>query len=101
MKRLFFLIPLLFWGIRPYQQPIKQNVQVANEELTKFEKDTISLSIINTNLKVEIMIDAVLTEKEKYLKGELKKLEAVSIKKQRNREQKIRYHIDKYENRGL
>ena len=93
MKRIFFLIPCLFLGIRPYQQ----NTQNSKPDtLSQLARDTIILSVVKTNIDVQLSVSEQLDQRKQKLLQELRQ-----IKKQDKLQRKIKKDLDKYENRGL
>lgn len=101
MKRVLILLPILFWGVKPYQQPITTCYKV--DSLTQFERDTISLSIMKTNLIINLNIADKLEERKQQLLQELQELKKAerSLKKKQREERRIKESLHKYENRGL
>lgn len=111
MKKLFILVPILFFGLKPYQQPIGN--KQATDSLTPFQQDTLVLSIINTETEIQANISQQLESKkqqlqnEKYrLLNEIKRIQQRKKEQRRKRQEKreleemIKY-LEKYENRGL
>lgn len=104
MRKIFFLVPILFLGIKPYQQTTGNKLQT--DSLTQFEKDTVILSIAKTNIELQVLISQELDERKKQLLSELKKIrqreKELKRKRQEKRElQQLIKDLEKYENRGL
>lgn len=94
MKRLFFLLPCLFLGIKPYQQ----NIQVLNkpDSLSQLARDTLMLNVVKTNIDVQLSVSEQLDQRKQKLLQELRQ-----IKKRDKLQRKIKKDLDKYQNRGL
>lgn len=114
MKRLLILVPILFLGIKPYQQPIIKNQGATTDSLTPFQIDTLVLSVLNINTEIQANVSQQLDQRKHQLQNEKYRLlnEIRRIKK-RKEEQNTRYrkekrkleqmikYLEKYENRGL
>jgi len=111
MKKLFILVPILFFGLKPYQQPIS-NKQAA-DSLTPFQKDTLVLSIINIETEIQANISQQLDNRKQKLQNqkyrllnEIKRIQQRKKEQRRKRQERkeleemIKY-LEKYENRGL
>lgn len=104
MRRIIFLVPILFLGIKPYQQPTGN--QVKADSLTQFEKDTVVLSMVKNNIEVQIHISQELDQRKKQLLSELKKIiqrerELKRKRKEKRELEKMINDLEKFNNRGL
>lgn len=98
MRRIFFLLPCLFLGIKPYQQ----NIQVANkpDSISQLARDTLILNVVKANLDVQLSVSEQLELRKKKLKEELRKIKSEQSKIKRQ-QKCIKNDLDKYQNRGL
>ena len=111
MKKLLILVPILFLGVKPYQQPTKQGVN--NDSLTPFQKDTLVLSIINTETEIQVNISQQLDNKKQQLQNEkhrllneIKRIQQRKKEQRRKRQERKELEqmikdIEKFNNRGL
>lgn len=97
MKRIFFLIPCLFLGIKPYQQ----NIQTSKpDSLSQLARDTLVLSVVKTNIDIQLSVSDQLDERKQKLLQELQQLKKQE-RMQKKKERELKRHLSKYENRGL
>lgn len=113
MKRLLILVPILFLGIKPYQQPISTKQWTNTDSLTPFQRDTLVLSVLNLNTEIQANVSQQLDQRkhqlqnEKYrLINEIKKIKQRKKEQRRKRQEKRELQqmiddLEKYENRGL
>jgi len=112
MRKFLILVPVLFFGLKPYQQPI-DNKQ-PTDSLTPFQRDTLVLSVLNLNTQIQANVSQQLDQRKNQLQNEkYRLLNEIKKIKQRKKEQNLRYRkekreleqlikdLNKYENRGL
>lgn len=94
MKKLFFLIPFIFLGIKPYQQNVLQNVPEKKEEplidSLDFAKETL-LTDLEELKKLE--------EKKKSLESKLNQIK--KRKKASENKEEVIQKIINFKNRGI
>ena len=89
MKRILFLIPILFISVKPYNQ-------TQTKEVSNIAEDTLILSKVHDSISIELKRSKELDER----KAELQKELAVLKKKKTNLEQ-LKKAMEKFNNRGL
>ncbi|WCM42414.1 hypothetical protein MG290_01725 [Flavobacterium sp. CBA20B-1] len=106
MRKILFVVPFLFLGIKPYQQITSEKYDKTNEDLTQFEKDTLALTVLKTSVEFQLNVSEKLDERKQQLLIELKTIRQRErdLKRQRleKRElQKMINDLEKFNNRGL
>lgn len=100
MKRLFILIPILFWSLQPYNQNTELVSDKTDSMHFSIETDTMILKYSVEQLKVEIKELQQLEAYRDKLKREIRQ-----IQQRKQREERLLKEIEKdlenYENRGL
>lgn len=98
MKRIFFLLPCLFLGIKPYQQNIQEGKKL--DSLSQLSRDTLVLSVVKTNIDIQLSVSEQLDHRKRKLLQELQQLKKEE-RMQKKQERELKRHLYKYENRGL
>lgn len=111
MRKLLILVPILFFGIKPYQQTTQQVNKT--DTLTSFAIDTLALSAVNTHTEMQANLSQNLEEKKRQLQVQKSKLlQEIKLIQQRKRErqrqrqekreiQELINDLEKFNNRGL
>lgn len=104
MRDLFFLIPFCLIGTTPYQQT-KEKVEVVSvDSLTTFEKDTLTLYLIEEDIHANSNLSQELKERKKILKRKLQRLiEKEKLQKEKEKQllKQIEKDAEEFNNRGL
>jgi len=111
MRKLLILVPILFFGIKPYQQTTQQVNKT--DTLRSFAIDTLALSVVNMQTEIQSNVAQNLEEKKRQLQVQKSKLlQEIKLIQQRKRErqrqrqekreiQELINDLEKFKNRGL
>lgn len=95
MKRILFLIPILFISVKPYNQIQPKEVNI--------NTDTLILSKVHDSISMELARSKELDEKRAELLNELSKLKKKKVKRKEKNVNldKLKVAMEKYNNRGI
>lgn len=104
MRKILFIVPFLFLGIKPYQQTINHTTK--SDTLSPFQKDTIILSKVKSQIDMQLDVSEQLDRKKERLQTELKKVKKRERESRRKRREKreledFKKALEIYENRGI